>query len=77
MRRTAGSPVREPCLVALDRPACIVDEPKIEVVTSRRRLKRQFGIGINSDPVVSGTIGGGGHLEFAVIGDAAGRESKD
>ena len=29
-----------------------------------------FGIGINSGKVVAGTIGGGGHLEFAVIGDA-------
>jgi adenylate cyclase len=30
----------------------------------------RFGIGINSGRVVAGTIGGGGHLEFAVIGDA-------
>ena len=30
----------------------------------------RVGIGINSGKVVAGTIGGGGHLEFAVIGDA-------
>jgi adenylate cyclase len=29
----------------------------------------QFGIGINSGPVVVGSVGGGGRLEFAVIGD--------
>ena len=29
----------------------------------------EFGIGINSGPVVVGSVGGGGRLEFAVIGD--------
>jgi adenylate cyclase len=29
----------------------------------------QFGIGINSGPVVVGSVGGGGRLEFAIIGD--------
>jgi class 3 adenylate cyclase len=28
-----------------------------------------FGIGVNSGPVVLGSVGGGGRLEFAVIGD--------
>src|SRR3954454_7541534 len=30
----------------------------------------RIGIGLNSGPVVSGTLGGGGHVEFTVIGDA-------
>jgi adenylate cyclase len=29
----------------------------------------RFGIGVNSGPVVVGSVGGGGRLEFAVIGD--------
>jgi adenylate cyclase len=29
----------------------------------------KVGIGVNSGPVVSGTVGGGGRLEFTVIGD--------
>jgi adenylate cyclase len=29
----------------------------------------RFGMGINSGPVVVGSVGGGGRLEFAVIGD--------
>ena len=30
----------------------------------------EIGIGLNSGPVVAGTVGGGGHVEFTVIGDA-------
>ena len=29
-----------------------------------------IGVGLNSGPVVVGSVGGGGRLEFAVIGDA-------
>ena len=28
------------------------------------------GIGVNSGPVVAGTVGGGGRVEFTVVGDA-------
>ena len=30
----------------------------------------RIGVGVNSGPVVAGTVGGGGHVEFTVIGDA-------
>jgi adenylate cyclase len=30
----------------------------------------RIGIGVNSGPVIAGTVGGGGHVEFTVIGDA-------
>jgi class 3 adenylate cyclase len=30
----------------------------------------RIGIGVNSGPVLAGTLGGGGHVEFTVIGDA-------
>ena len=30
----------------------------------------RIGVGVNSGPVLAGTIGGGGHVEFTVIGDA-------
>jgi class 3 adenylate cyclase len=30
----------------------------------------RIGIGVNSGPVLAGTVGGGGHVEFTVIGDA-------
>jgi class 3 adenylate cyclase len=40
-----------------------------EVVDEAYGGELQVGIGINSGSVVSGTVGGGGRLEFTVIGD--------
>jgi adenylate cyclase len=39
------------------------------VVHERFGSGLQIGIGVNSGPVVAGTVGGGGRLEFTVIGD--------
>lgn len=41
-----------------------------ELVAGRYGDGLRIGIGVNSGPVVAGTIGGGGHVEFTVIGDA-------
>jgi adenylate cyclase len=38
-------------------------------VRDRYGEQLRVGIGVNSGPVIAGTIGGGGHVEFTVIGD--------
>jgi adenylate cyclase len=40
-----------------------------EVVRAACGGRLRIGIGVNSGPVVAGTIGGGGRVEFTVIGD--------
>jgi adenylate cyclase len=41
-----------------------------ELVNTRYAGRVAVGIGVNSGQVVAGTVGGGGRVEFTVIGDA-------
>jgi class 3 adenylate cyclase len=41
----------------------------VALVSERYSDTLRIGVGINSGPVVAGTVGGGGHVEFTVIGD--------
>jgi class 3 adenylate cyclase len=36
----------------------------------------RLGVGLNSGPAVAGTVGGGGHVEFAVVGDTINTASR-
>ena len=42
----------------------------LEIAEAEGDVDLPFGIGVNSGPVVAGNTGGGGRLEFSVIGDA-------
>jgi adenylate cyclase len=42
----------------------------VTLVRERYEGRVGVGIGVNSGPVVAGTVGGGGRVEYAVIGDA-------
>src|SRR4051794_37685846 len=61
---------------APDRLADHADRAVCAALDLARLVRRRFGddlrvgIGVNSGPVVAGTVGGGGHVEFTVIGDA-------
>lgn len=61
-----GAP--EPIVAHADRAVAAA----IEIARAVRRRYRgslRVGIGVNSGLVIAGTIGGGGHVEFTVIGD--------
>src|SRR5437588_7260292 len=55
-----------------DHPERAVDAAMeiVEVVRGRYGERVGVGVGVNTGPVVAGTVGGGGRVEFTVIGDA-------
>jgi adenylate cyclase len=61
-----GAPERHP-----DHADCAVEAAVriADAVEQRYRDELRIRIGINSGPVMVGTVGGGGRLEFTVIGD--------
>jgi class 3 adenylate cyclase len=62
-----GAPDRHP-----DHASCAVRaaERIARAVSEQYGGRLRIGIGINSGPVMVGTVGGGGRLEYTVIGDA-------
>ena len=58
-----------------DRAVCAALEIA-QLVEEKYAEKLRIGIGVNSGKVIAGTVGGGGHLEFTVIGDVVNTASR-
>jgi adenylate cyclase len=61
-----------------DHPYCAVAAALeiAELVAERYKGKVEVGIGVNTGRVISGTVGGGGRVEFTVIGDTVNTASR-